>query len=167
MRIGAVRVQGGQASVGISHLRAEFEIGFETRDDVSGAPMPVVGARGAYAAQPLTASLTGGALLALDAHTEPWPINLMLANGPTRRRLTIAALPTDLLVIGTLRDPAVQPKIVEPGIRGGIAAARGFVSTPLTICRRSNSVSATIRTATIRCGGRRAGGVVGRPRESL
>lgn len=32
------------------------------------------------------------------------------------KRLTIAALPTDLLVTGTLRDPVVQREIVELGI---------------------------------------------------
>ncbi len=88
LRVGAVRVQGGQAFVGINHLRAEFEVGFETRDDASGAPMIVAEARGTYAAQPLTASLTGGALLALGAATVPWPIDLALTNGPTRARLT-------------------------------------------------------------------------------
>lgn len=83
------------------------------------------------------------------------------------KRLTIAALPTDLLVTGTLRDAAVQPEIVELGIRGGIAAALDFASTPLAICRRSNSASWTIRAATIRCGALRAGGVAGRARASL
>jgi uncharacterized protein involved in outer membrane biogenesis len=49
------------------------------------------------------------------------------------KRLTVAALPTDLLVTGTLRDPSVQPEIVELGIRGGIAAALGFTAAPLAI----------------------------------
>ena len=49
------------------------------------------------------------------------------------KHLTIAALPTDLLVTGTLRDPVITPEIVELGIRGGIAAALGFASVPLAI----------------------------------
>ncbi|MBR0669732.1 AsmA family protein [Neoroseomonas soli] len=93
LRIGALRVQGGQAHVAIDHLRADFEVGFETRDDASGVPMIVAEARGTYAAQPLTASLTGGALLALGDAKVPWPVDLTLANGPTRGRL-----------VGTLQD---------------------------------------------------------------
>lgn len=93
LRIGALRVQGGRARVAIEHLRAAFDIGFETRDDESGVPTIVAEARGTYAAQPLTASLTGGALLALGEATVPWPVDLSLTNGRTRARLT-----------GTLRD---------------------------------------------------------------
>ncbi|MEO3475265.1 AsmA family protein [Roseomonas sp. CAU 1739] len=93
LRIGALRVVGGLAHVAINHLRADFEVAFETRDDASGAPMIVAEARGTYAAQPLTATMTGGALLALGEATVPWPVDLTLVNGPTRGHLT-----------GTLRD---------------------------------------------------------------
>lgn len=87
LRIGALRVTGGRAQVALAPLRADFEVTFETRDDGSGVPMLTAAARGTYAAQPLSARLSGGALLALGEATLPWPVELTLENGPTRGKL--------------------------------------------------------------------------------
>jgi hypothetical protein len=54
----------------------------------------VADAKGTYAAQPITARLIGGALLSLRDPDHPWPIDLALANGPTKVALN-----------GTLEDP--------------------------------------------------------------
>lgn len=87
LRIGALRVQGGQAHAVVSQLRADVQVIFETRDNEQGVPMLGAQARGTYAAQPLSAALTGGALLAIGEASTPWPIELTLENGPTRGRL--------------------------------------------------------------------------------
>lgn len=87
LRIGALRVRDGRAHVAVNQLQADFEIGFETRDDAAGVPVLGAEARGTYAAQPLSARLSGGALLALGEATVPWPVELTLENGPTRGRL--------------------------------------------------------------------------------
>ena len=87
IRIGALRVLAGQAQVTVAQLRADFRIAFETRDNESGVPLLGAEAEGTYAAQPLSARLSGGALLALGEATLPWPVELTLENGPTRGRL--------------------------------------------------------------------------------
>ena len=87
IRIGALRVLAGQAQVTVAQLRADFRIAFETRDNEAGVPLLGAEAEGTYAAQPLSARLSGGALLALGEATLPWPVELTLENGPTRGRL--------------------------------------------------------------------------------
>lgn len=52
---------------------------------------------------------------------------------PESKSLTIAALPTSINVTGSFADPSVTPDFTELGIRGGIAAALGFVAVPLAI----------------------------------
>ena len=54
----------------------------------------MVDAKGTYAAQPITGRLVGGALLSMRDAKNPWPVELNLANGPTRVALD-----------GTLQDP--------------------------------------------------------------
>ncbi len=54
----------------------------------------VVEANGTYANQPVTGRLVGGALLTLRDASQPYPIDLSLANGPTHVRL-----------VGTVSDP--------------------------------------------------------------
>ena len=87
IRIGALRVLAGQAQVTVAQLQADFRITYETRDNEAGVPLLGAEAEGTYAAQPLSARLSGGALLALGEATLPWPVELTLENGPTRGRL--------------------------------------------------------------------------------
>ena len=54
----------------------------------------VVDAKGTYAAQPITGRLLGGALLSLRDANQPYPIDLSVANGPTR-----------VTLVGTVSDP--------------------------------------------------------------
>ncbi|TCH98762.1 AsmA family protein [Roseococcus sp. SYP-B2431] len=49
------------------------------------------------------------------------------------KSLTIAALPTSFHITGSFADPSVAPDLTELGIRGGLAAALGFVAVPLAI----------------------------------
>lgn len=95
LRIGAVRVRGGEARVVVEQLQADFQVTFQTHDNDVGLPTLVAEARGTYAAQPLSARFTGGALLALGEATVPWPLELDLRNGPTRARMAGTVL--DLL----------------------------------------------------------------------
>ncbi|WP_246522452.1 AsmA family protein [Neoroseomonas terrae] len=87
VRVGALRVQGGQAHVLVNQLRADVRITFETRENEQGVPVLAAEAEGTYAEQPLSAQLNGGALLALGEATVPWPIEVTLENGPTHGRL--------------------------------------------------------------------------------
>jgi hypothetical protein len=49
------------------------------------------------------------------------------------KRFTIAALPTSIAISGPFSGPSIQPDYTELGIRGGLAAALGFVALPLAI----------------------------------
>jgi len=90
LRLGALRISGGRAHALLAAPKADVTATIETRED---ATLQAT-ARGSYAAQPFTATLTGGGIMALQAAERPWPIKLEIANGPTR--ITLA---------GSLRDP--------------------------------------------------------------
>ncbi len=96
-KIGALRINDGHAHVASAKLRADFNVDIATKDeqgDKSGQPGQIVAsAKGTYAGQPITAQFTGGALLSLRDET-PYPVNLQVANGPTKVSLT-----------GTVKDP--------------------------------------------------------------
>jgi uncharacterized protein involved in outer membrane biogenesis len=81
-KIGHLDIEDGQAKVAIARLRADFQARFGTEGD-----HVVVSAEGRYADQPITARFTGGALLSLRDEQNPWPVQLDLANGPTRLHL--------------------------------------------------------------------------------
>jgi uncharacterized protein involved in outer membrane biogenesis len=93
VKIGNVRIAGGDAHILIPALKADFNALVETRGEGDAAKIEV-NAKGTYAAQPITGRLIGGALLSLRDASHPWPVDLTLANGPTRVALD-----------GTLRDP--------------------------------------------------------------
>ena len=93
-RIGLLRIVDGQAHVVDPRLRADFNLQIATRDENTPEPRIAVEARGTYAGQPITGSATGGAILALQDADKPWPIEMQLANGPTRVNLR-----------GTIRNP--------------------------------------------------------------
>jgi uncharacterized protein involved in outer membrane biogenesis len=93
VKIGDLRIDNGDAHVVMPKQKADFEAKVATEGDGPDARI-VLDATGTYAAQPVTARLVGGALLSLRDAGHPWPVDLALANGPTRVALK-----------GTLRDP--------------------------------------------------------------
>jgi uncharacterized protein involved in outer membrane biogenesis len=93
LRIGDVRITDGDAHVVMPKLKADFNARIATQGDGDAAKI-LVDAKGTYAAQPITARLVGGALLSLRDAQHPWPVDLAVANGPTRVALN-----------GTIDDP--------------------------------------------------------------
>ncbi len=93
VKIGDLRIAGGGVHVVIPNLHADFAARIASEGKGDDARI-VVEAHGTYAAQQITARLVGGALLSLRDKQHPWPVELNLANGPTRVALN-----------GTLRDP--------------------------------------------------------------
>ncbi len=93
MKIGDVQITGGDAHVVIPRMKSDFNAHIETQGKGDAAKI-VVDAKGTYAAQPITARLVGGALLSMRSASNPWPVDLDLANGPTHVALD-----------GTLQDP--------------------------------------------------------------
>nr|WP_294506654.1 AsmA family protein [uncultured Rhodopila sp.] len=93
LKIGDLRIDDGDARVVMPRLKTDFDARVATQGQGQDAKI-VADAKGTYAAQPITARLIGGALLSLRDHDNPWPIDLDLANGPTKVALN-----------GTLEDP--------------------------------------------------------------
>ena len=96
-KIGKLEITDGTARVVIPELEADFTANIATRNPQGasdeGAQI-VADAKGTYADQPIEAHMIGGALLSLRDKKTPWPIDLALANGPTKLSLN-----------GTLQDP--------------------------------------------------------------
>ncbi len=94
-KIGDLVINDGHAHVVLAPLKANFNLDVATKDGDGKAATPdqqagqiVVDAKGTYAAQPITGKLISGALLSLRDTAHPYPIDLHLANGPTRVALT-------------------------------------------------------------------------------
>ncbi len=84
-QIGDLQITDGRIHVVDPALKADFAM------TVATSPQPEDGerrihihAQGTYAGQPVSGSLVGGALLSLRNATQPYPIDLHLANGPTK-----------------------------------------------------------------------------------
>ena len=96
-KIGALQINDGHAHVVSAKLHADFNVDVATKegegDHAGQSGQIVASAKGTYANQPITAQFTGGALLTLRDET-PYPVNLQVANGPTKVALT-----------GTIKDP--------------------------------------------------------------
>ena len=104
-KIGQLVINDGHAHVAIAKLKADMNLDIATRqpEAVSGAEKQkaaanageiVVGAKGTYAGQPIEGQFVGGALLSLRDASNPYPVDLKLANGPTRVSL-----------VGTVQNP--------------------------------------------------------------
>jgi uncharacterized protein involved in outer membrane biogenesis len=93
-RIGLLRIVEGRAHVVQPRLKADFNLAVATREEESAEPRIAVEAQGTYAGQPITGTALGGAVLALQERGKPWPIEMQIANGPTRVSLR-----------GTLQNP--------------------------------------------------------------
>jgi uncharacterized protein involved in outer membrane biogenesis len=94
-RLGQLVINDGHAHVAIAKLKADFnlDIASKTADALPGAEQGkaaanggeiIIDAKGVYAGQPITGHMVGGALLSLREATNPYPIDLHVANGPTR-----------------------------------------------------------------------------------
>ena len=93
-KLGTLRIADGHVHVVDQKLRADFNVALETRDSADGAGQIAAKADGKYANQPIQAQFVGGALLSLRDAAKPYPIDLKLANGPTRVALA-----------GTIKNP--------------------------------------------------------------
>ena len=93
-KIGNLRINDGHAHVVMAKLKSDFNVDVATKD-MEGQPSQIVAsAKGTYAKAPIDAQFTGGALLSLRDESQPYPINLQVANGPTR-----------ISLVGTVKDP--------------------------------------------------------------
>ena len=97
-QIGDLVINNGQAHVALAKLKADFNVDAATEAGPAGATADAAGAaragqivadaKGTYAAQPVTGHFVGGALLSLRDAGHPYPVDLHIANGPTRVALT-------------------------------------------------------------------------------
>jgi uncharacterized protein involved in outer membrane biogenesis len=96
-QIGDIEINDSHAHVVMPKLKADFNLDVATRpapaQPANSAATPggaqlVVDAKGTYAAQPITGQFVGGALLSIRDAQHPYPINLHLADGPTRVAIT-------------------------------------------------------------------------------
>jgi len=103
-KIGDLRISDGHVHVVSGKLLSDFNVEVATKDgtakdgagqpDAAAASQIVASAKGTYAKQPITAQFTGGALLSLRDESQPYPLNLQVANGPTK-----------ISLVGTVKDP--------------------------------------------------------------
>jgi uncharacterized protein involved in outer membrane biogenesis len=93
VKIGTIQINDGDAHILIPKLKTDFNAMIKTQGEGDASEI-VVDAKGTYAAQPITGRLIGGALLSLRDASHPWPVDLNVANGPTR-----------VVLNGTLQDP--------------------------------------------------------------
>ncbi len=106
-KIGNLRINDGHVHVVSAKLRSDFNVDIATKDEAgqpgaaaasqpgAAAPSEIVAtAKGTYAKQPINAQFTGGALLSLRDEAQPYPLNLQVANGPTK-----------ISLVGTIKDP--------------------------------------------------------------
>ena len=98
-KVGNLRINNGHAHVVLAKLKSDFNIDIATKDEAGqpGSDRPgqiVATAKGTYAKQPIDAQFTGGALLSLRDESQPYPLNLQVANGPTK-----------ISLVGTIKDP--------------------------------------------------------------
>lgn len=94
-QIGNLKISDGTVHYVDAKLKADVTLGIHTTDpDGRNAGTVDVKAKGVYAGQPITGTFVGGALLTLRDNGKPYPVDLHLANGPTKLSLK-----------GTLDDP--------------------------------------------------------------
>ena len=93
-KIGNLRINDGHAHVVLAKLKSDFNVDVATKDTEGQPSQIVASAKGTYAKTPIDAQFTGGALLSLRDESQPYPIDLQVANGPTKVSL-----------VGTVKDP--------------------------------------------------------------
>ena len=93
-KIGNLRISDGHAHVVMAKLKSDFNVDVATKD-AEGQPSQIVAsAKGTYAKAPIDATFAGGALLSLRDESQPYPIDLQVANGPTK-----------ISLVGTVKNP--------------------------------------------------------------
>jgi uncharacterized protein involved in outer membrane biogenesis len=93
-KIGDVAITDGTVHFVDPKLKSDFQLAVNTEPQPGAELKLHATAKGTYAGQPIAGTFTGGALLSLRDKTDPYPVGLHLANGPTRVDLT-----------GTVQDP--------------------------------------------------------------
>ena len=93
-KIGNLRINDGHAHVVMAKLKSDFNVDVSTQDTEGQPSQIVASAKGTYARAPINATFTGGALLSLRDESHPYPVNLQVANGPTK-----------ISLVGTVKDP--------------------------------------------------------------
>lgn len=93
-KIGNLRINDGHAHVVMAKLKSDFNVDVATKDTEGQPSQIVASAKGTYAKAPIDATFTGGALLSLRDESQPYPVNLQVANGPTK-----------ISLVGTVKDP--------------------------------------------------------------
>ncbi|MBB3174707.1 hypothetical protein FHR90_002553 [Endobacter medicaginis] len=94
-KIGALRIDDGTGSVIAPKFKANIKAKFHTvHEDDPHAARLLLDADGTYAKQPISVRFSGGSLLSLQDHDNPYPLDLKIANGPTHASLD-----------GTVDDP--------------------------------------------------------------
>jgi len=93
-KIGNLRISDGHAHVVMAKLKSDFNVDVATKETEGQPSQIVAAAKGTYAKAPIDATFTGGALLSLRDESQPYPINLQVANGPTK-----------ISLVGTVKDP--------------------------------------------------------------
>jgi len=94
-QIGDLQIDDGTAHVIDPRMRSNFTATIATRAASAGRPQAIiVTTKGTYAAQPVTGDFVGGALLTLRDASHPYPVDIHLANGPTKVSL-----------VGTVENP--------------------------------------------------------------
>ena len=98
-KIGKLQINDGHVHVVSAKLKSDFNVDIATKDadtqpGAAADSQIIATANGTYAKQPITAQFTGGALLSLRDESQPYPLNLQVANGPTK-----------ISLVGTIKDP--------------------------------------------------------------
>ncbi len=93
-KIGNLRISDGHAHVVMAKLKSDFNVDVATKDTEGQPSQIVASAKGTYAQAPIDATFTGGALLSLRDESQPYPVDLQVANGPTK-----------ISLVGTVKDP--------------------------------------------------------------
>ena len=88
-RLGQLRIHDGHVHVVDPKLKTDMTLLVHTTGtDAPDGGRIVATANGTYTRQPITGRFVGGALLTLQDRTKPYPVDLHVANGPTRAVLT-------------------------------------------------------------------------------
>ena len=83
VEIGRLDIRDGVAHVHSERLKTEVTTAISTTHDANGDTLIIEG-KGTHARQPITFHAVGGAILALRDAKTPYPVDLQIANGPTR-----------------------------------------------------------------------------------
>lgn len=84
MEIGRLDIREGRIHVLEPRFKSDFVLDLRTEATPGGEPRLRIDVNGTYAGEPITGRFIGGSLLSLREPDQPYPVDLELANGPTR-----------------------------------------------------------------------------------